>query len=194
MTAKQVLKAGAAHRLIAAAALCLAAATAATAADTPFGGLKHDSAQPIEIVSDSLEVRQADQVAVFSGKVEARQGELVLTADRLDVHFDQNAQSGTGGEANGESAEAEPQTGAIRKVIATGSVFLTTGAETAQGSRAEYDVASGKIRMTGNVVLNQGSNAIKGETLNIDLNRGFGRMESSGGGRVKSVFQPGAAQ
>jgi len=186
MTAMQVLKGGLAGRarsLVAAAVLILSGAGVAVAADTPFGGLKHDSSQPIEIVSDSLEVRQADQVAVFSGSVEAKQGKLVLTADKLDVHFDQNAQSDENGEA-----------GAIRKVIATGSVFLTTGKESAQGSRAEYDVTSGMIRMTGDVILNQGANAIKGEALNIDLNRGFGRMESSSSGRVKSVFTPGTSQ
>jgi lipopolysaccharide export system protein LptA len=187
MMAMHVLKAGLAGRartIFAATALILTGANgAAAAADTPFGGMKHDSSQPIEIVSDSLEVRQADQVAVFSGAVEAKQGKLVLTADQLDVHFDQNS----GGDAGNE-------TGAIRKVIATGSVFLTTGDETAQGSRAEYDVTSGTIRMTGDVILNQGANAIKGEALNIDLNRGFGRMESSSGGRVKSVFTPGTAQ
>lgn len=168
---------------IAAGGLLFALAGAASAADTPFGGLKHDSTQPIEIVSDSLEVRQAEQVATFTGAVEARQGALVLTADKLDVLFDQNSESAS-----------ENETGAIRKVIATGSVFLTTGEETAQGQRAEYNVTDGTIRMTGNVVLNQGANAIRGEALNIDLNRGFGRMESSGDGRVKSVFTPGSSQ
>ena len=51
---------------------------------------------------------------------------------------------------------------------ADGNVFLSNGAETAQGAWAEYDVASGIIRMGGNVVLTQGDNAISGESLVID--------------------------
>ena len=72
---------------------------------------------------------------------------------------------------------------------ADGNVFLSNGAETAQGAWAEYDVASGMMRMGGNVVLTQGDNAISGESLVIDLNAGTGRIE---GGRVKSVFAPAA--
>lgn len=169
--------------IVAAATLFIAAASPASGADSPFGGLKHDSSQPIEIVSDSLEVRQAEQIAIFTGSVEAKQGDLTLTADKLDVHFDQDA----------EDAE-DSETGSIRKVIAVGSVFLATPTETAQGSWAEYDVETGMIRMTGDVILNQGANAIRGEALNIDLNSGLGRMESSGGGRVQSVFAPSKEQ
>ncbi len=189
MTAKSILttaRIGAGRAVFAAlacAGMMVAAADLAMAADSPFGGLKHDSSQPIEIVSDTLEVRQAEQIAIFTGSVEAKQGELTLTADQLDVFFDQDA----------EGAE-DSETGAIRKVIAVGSVFLATASETAQGERAEYDVETGKIRMTGGVILNQGANAIKGEVLNIDLNTGLGRIESTGGGRVQSVFAPSKEQ
>ena len=71
---------------IPAALICLALAAApAGAQEGPFGGFKHDSKAPIEITSDSLEVRQAEQVAVFSGEVVAGQGTLRLTADKVTV-------------------------------------------------------------------------------------------------------------
>ena len=139
----------------------------------PFGGFKHDRSAPIEITSDALEVRQAQNLAIFSGEVVAGQGTLRLTADRVEVTY---------------SAEAgdDSETGAIQNLTAEGNVFISNGAETAQGSEARYDVESGMITMSGDVVLTQGQNVISGQRLTINLNEGQGRVE----GRVKSIFTP----
>ncbi len=153
------------------------AAPAAAQTQGPFGGFKHDSSAPIEIVADALEVRQAENLAIFSGDVVAGQGTLRLTTDLLTVTY------------AAEQSGASPDTGAIQLMRADGNVFLSNGAETAQGAWAEYDVASGTIRMGGDVILTQGDNAISGQSLVIDLDAGIGRVE---GGRVKSVFIPAA--
>ena len=141
--------------------------------NSPFGGFKHDRTAPIEITADSLEVRQAQQLAIFAGEVVAGQGTLRLTADRVEVKYDENS-------------ESDSETGAIQNMTAQGNVFISNGAETAQGERAEYDVASGMITMVGSVVLTQGENVISGQTLTINLNEGQGRVE----GRVRSIFTP----
>ncbi len=173
--------------LIALAALVAAAGVAAPAAAQekgPFGGFKHDSSAPIEIVADALEVRQAENLAIFSGEVVAGQGTLRLTTDLLTVTY--------AAEDSDTGTNTSIGTGAIQHMRADGSVFLSNGTETAQGAWAEYDVASGMIRMGGDVVLTQGDNAISGESLVIDLNTGIGRIEGGAGGRVKSVFAPAA--
>lgn len=171
-----------------AAALALALAQAGTAsaqgADGPFAGFKHDRSEPIEITSDALEVRQAEELAIFSGAVIAGQGTLRLEADRVEVSYDQEESSG--------------DTGAIKKMRAEGNVFLTNGAETAKGAWAEYDVVSGMMFMGGSdnaaVILTQGNNAISGQRLVINLNDGTGRMEGGAKGRVKSLFAPAQTQ
>lgn len=152
-------------------ALCLSSPAAAQTAN-PFGGLQHDRTSPIEITADALEVRQAESIAVFEGDVIAGQGTLRLTAQRVEVFYD--------------AEDSNSETGAIKRLNATGGVFISNGAETAQGQEAEYDVETGKIAMSGDVVLTQGENVISGETLTIDLNVGQGRVE----GRVKSIFTP----
>lgn len=149
-----------------------AAIGAAAQEKGPFGGFKHNTDQPIEIVSDSLEVRQAESIAIFEGTVEAAQDTLRLTADKVTVHYDQ------------ESSDSE--TGAIKKLVAEGNVFLSNGSETAQGAFGEYDVENGTVFMRDNVVLTQGGNALKGQRLVIDMNTGVGRIE----GRVTSIFAP----
>ena len=146
---------------------------AAAQNQSPFGGFKHDRSAPIEITSDTLEVRQAENLAIFSGDVVAGQGTLRLTTDRLDVAYDQGA-------------EGNAETGEIRNMQAHGNVFISNGAETAQGEQAEYDVDAGVITMTGSVVLTQGENVISGQRLVINVDDGQGRME----GRVKSIFAP----
>lgn len=140
-----------------------------------FGGFKHDRTKPIDITADSLEVRQADQLAIFTGSVIAGQDTLRLTADQVEVIFD-------------EEAEGNDETGAIKNLKAKGNVFLSNGAETAEGSRAEYDVETGIVRMAGNVVLTQGQSGGTGQSLVIDLNTGVARLEGSGKTRVSLSF------
>ena len=147
-----------------------AGAALAQTAGSPFGGFKHDSSQPIEIVADALEVRQAEVVAIFSGAVVAGQGTLRLTADLLNVWYVDNEGSGD-----------------IDRLRAEGDVFMSSGEENARGEWAEYNVRTGLVTMGGGVVLSQGANAIRGERLTVDLTAGQGRIE---GGRVQSVFRP----
>lgn len=158
----------------------LVGAGAAAQSANPFGSFKHDATQPIEVTADSLMVDSARRQATFSGNVVAGQGSLRLTADKVVVSY--------GGEGGGQGAA--PGTGRIDRLRAEGSVFLSNGAETASGAWAEYDVVGGKVEMGGGVTLTQGDNAIRGERLSIDLNAGVGQIS---GGRVQSVFTPGAA-
>ena len=168
-------------RLTAQAVLFMAGAMVTGLADAqtkgPFGGFKHDSKAPIEIVADSLEVQQSANLAIFTGAVVAGQGTLRLTTDKLNVTY----------AAEKVGSTSNTDTGAIQHMRADGNVFLSNGSETAQGAWAEYDVAGGTVRMGGNVVLTQGSNAISGNSLLIDLNSGNSRIE---GGRVKTIFAP----
>lgn len=159
----------------------------ATATAQSTSGFKHDSTQPIEIASDTLEVRQADQKAIFAGDVRARQGKAYMQANTFEVTYNQNTNSDNNTTDNGRM-------GGIKRVRATGNVFLSTGTESAQGDWADYNVETGKITMGDNVALTQNKNVITGSRLNINLESGQARIEGSkkGGnsGRVKSIFVP----
>lgn len=133
-----------------------------------FGGLRQDTAAPVEVTSDSLTVDQASGRAVFEGNVLVVQGALRMTAARVEVSY---ADGGQG----------------IRSMQATGGVTLVTAAEAAEAAEAVYEVATGALVMSGSVLLTQGQATIAGERLVADLRAGTGQME----GRVKTVFQPG---
>ena len=155
----------------------LAGLTHAAEEKGPFGGFKHDRDQPIDITANALEVRQAEQLAIFTGEVIAGQDTLRLTADRVEVVFDENA-------------ESDSETGAIKNLEAKGNVFLSNGAETAEGAWAKYDVENGIVKMGGSVILTQGGNAGSCQSLVINLNTGVAKMEGSGTERVSLSLVP----
>ena len=54
-------------------------------------GKGYDTSLPIEITADSLEVQQDEELAIFTGNVDAIQGDLNLRADKLVVYYRANA-------------------------------------------------------------------------------------------------------
>jgi lipopolysaccharide export system protein LptA len=153
---------------------------------------QHDTSLPIEITADSLEVVQEQRIATFAGNVDAVQGDLVLSADQLRVHYGDDA----------DAAPAPPGVGSIRRIEAEGNVFLSSPRETAQGETGVYDVVANQLTMEGAVVLTQDDNVIRGQRLEIDLVSGRSRMlaavPSTEGGappqRVRALFVPENSQ
>ncbi len=169
-------------------------AAGAALAQTPAG----DSSLPIEITADRLEVAQKQALATFSGNVDAVQGDLVLRADQLKVHY-----RGSGGEAAAAAvpASAPGDPGAIRRIEAEGHVFLSSPTETAEGNAGVYDVAARQVTLQGDVVLTRGENVIRGDRLEMDLATGLSRMlaaeggdAKAPGGRVRALFAPEPAK
>lgn len=157
--------------------------------------LQHDSSLPIEISADSLEVLQEEQIATFAGNVDAVQGDLVLSADKLLVHYE--------GESSDSVGLAAGQGNSIRQIDAVGHVIITSPKETAEGDHGTYDVPGKFMTLEGDVVLTRGANVIRGERLELDLVSGKSRMvgadtpvaEGDGGqkpenGRVRALFTP----
>ncbi|WP_025897303.1 lipopolysaccharide transport periplasmic protein LptA [Sneathiella glossodoripedis] len=160
--------------------------TSVTKAQSALSGGGFDTDQPIEILADSLEVQQEQQIATFAGNVQVIQGEIRLKAARLQVHYstDDTPQK----TVDGEDAPK------IKRIDATGDVFLSSPRETAKGDRGTYDVLNKQINLQGNVVLTQGQNVLRGERMVLDLVSGRSRIDGSGtgnsSGRVRGIFVP----
>lgn len=138
-----------------------------------------DTSLPIEIAADALEVQQDQQIAVFTGNVDAQQGNMKLRADKIWVHYHDQR----GGE----------ETQSISKIDAEGQVFFSSGKETAEGDQGTYDVDKGVIVLTGKVILTQGNNVLRGSRVILDLNTGLSTMDGDaalGDGRVRGLFVP----
>ena len=148
---------------------CLPLVANAQETAVELGGLRQDTSLPVEVASDRLEVDQTDGTAVFSGNVLVTQGEMRLSAGRIEVVY----------------AGDEAASGRIRLMRATDGVTFVNGAEAAESREAVYDIDSGEVVMTGDVLLTQGPTALSSDRLVIDLTEGTGTME----GRVRTVFE-----
>jgi lipopolysaccharide export system protein LptA len=170
--------------LAAALGLLPAGGAGAQAVSDSFGGFSTDSNAPIDIEADTLEVLDAEQVAIFRGNVKAVQGDMTLRSKTLHVSY-------TGDEGMQDSCTE------ITRIRAEGPVIITTKEDqTSTSDWALFDVKSQTVTIGGNVVLSQGENVIKGDRLVIDLKTGRSRFEnpddvaSDGRKRVKGLFMP----
>lgn len=155
-----------------AAALIIAGTLSAEAARRPapktpnaFQGFSADSGKPVNVKSDSIEVHQQQQKAIFIGRVVATQGDSTLRAPRVIVYYDN---AGTG-------AATDPG-GAIKRLEAVGGVTVLSKDQRATGSRGVFDMVTNRATLIGNVVLVQGTNVIRGQRLVVDLKTGLARV------------------
>lgn len=179
------------HGLAAALAATLALCGAASAEERKSGaatlpngyqGLGVSSTDPIQFEAESLEVREQESLAIFSGNVVVRQKQTVLKTEKLTVFYEKAA--GAAGGAGGDPTQGGQQ---VRRLEASGKVLVTSGPQTASGDNAVFDTRENTIVVTGNVVLTQGDNVIRGPKLIIDIDSGQAKMA---GGRVQMLIEP----
>jgi lipopolysaccharide export system protein LptA len=157
---------------------------------------RFDSKQPIEITSDTLEVLQQQNMAIFSGNVVAIQQDVRLKSDRMVVYY-ANASEKTP-PAKTES-KTPPTKQSVQKIEVEGNVFLSTPEETASGARGDYDVIGEEIHLWDNVVLTRGGSTLKGNQLTYNFASGRSIVTggtvatqgaSKGKERVRALFVP----
>ena len=89
---------------LAVAALLAAAPAFAQTAQTNMSGLKLSGDKPIQIESDKLEVRQEENLAIFTGNVSVVQGPTLLKAGLLKVYYIKDAAGKNGAKSTSTSA------------------------------------------------------------------------------------------
>ena len=119
-----------------------------------------DKDQPVQIEAASLEVRDKDKRATFSGDVQVVQGDTTMKCQKLVVFYGQEvgiAQAGAPApEAKPAPTSAMPgPKGAqnIRRIEARGGVTVITKDQNASGDLGVYDLIANTITLTGNVVV-----------------------------------------
>lgn len=145
--------------------------TSPTWAADPFAGINLE--QPLEITSERLEVFQNEQKTVFSGQVEAIQGDFQLNTDRLTVYYDE-------------------QQRLVDRLEAEGRVKVVQQDRSAQADRAVFKQQEQVLILTGHAILTQGTNRVAGEEIVFDLANNSSTVKSSGSGRVKATIMPPA--
>jgi len=155
-------------------------------------GFSQNHDQPVHIEAATLEVRDKDQVATFSGDVRVTQGDTNLRCKTLVVFYEQDDAA----TAKSKSLKAaSPGPGGqqrIKRLEARGGVVVTQKEQTATGETGVFDMKTNTVTLNGKVVMTQGKNVLRGDRLVVDLTSGVSRVESGKNGqdRVQGLFLP----
>lgn len=143
-------------------------------------------AQPIHIEADRMESFERQSEVLFSGRVEATQGDIVLHADTMRVNY----QSAQGGKQKGASRSRR-----VDKLFAQGNVKVVSKAGwVATGKTMDYFAVDRKAVLIGDAKVWQDNNLVTGNRIVLYLDEGKSVVESDpqqGRQRVKAFLYPG---
>ena len=148
--------------------LPLPLAVAAEATDS------YDSRQPIEITARRLEAFEDRQVSIFIGDVVARQGDMTLHAERLEVYF-------TAADSGGQQ---------VARLEASGAVQVEQGQRRATAERASYLRREGTLTLFDNAEVIQDGNRVAGDEIVLFIEENRSLVKSSGENRVRALIVP----
>lgn len=175
--------------VVAAAAMVLVAASHAAAQpngakgsaanNNALQGFSQNRNQPVQIEAASLEVRDKEKKATFSGNVKVMQGDTMMRCRSLVVFYDSQGQQ-SGGQTMKAAAAGPGGSSSISRLEATGGVTVTQKDQVATGETALFDMKANTVTLKGNVVVTQGGNVMRGDRLVVDLTSGVSRVDGSG--------------
>ena len=155
-------------------------------------GFSQNHDQPVQIDAATLEVRDKDKVATFSGDVHVTQGDTNMRCKSLVVFYEQDEASADKSKTLKAASPGPGGQQRIKRLEARGGVVVTQKEQTATGETGIFDMKSNTVTLNGKVVMTQGQNVLRGDRLVVNLTSGVSRVESgNGGGRVQGLFQPG---
>jgi lipopolysaccharide export system protein LptA len=157
-------------------------ASAQTEAESRISGLRLNGGDPIQIESDKLEVREEDNLAVFTGNVTVNQGPTLLKAGRMVVHYAKDGGSAATGSSNIEKLEVDQK------------VYVKSDNQIATGDSGVFDMKTEVLVMSGNkVVLTEGSNVLTGCKLTVQMKTGRAQVDGCSN-RVQMKIDPGSTK
>ena len=133
----------------------------------------HNADQPIHVTSQRLEANDAEGYFVFSGQVQAQQGDVTIYAQQLTVYY------------------VEGQKKQVERVVAENDVRIVQTNRVATGQKAVFWQKEGRVELTGNPRVVQGDNVVEGEKILVYLDDSRSIVEGGEQGRVKAIFVPG---
>ncbi len=136
-------------------------------------GFSVNREKPVQIEATTLEVRDKQKIATFTGNVHVVQGDTTMRCKVLVVHYDGDAEGGMKSATPGPGGSQQ-----ITRLVAKGGVVVTQADQTATGDNGLFDMKSNTITLTGNVVVSQGKNVVRGERLVVDMTSGVSKIDA----------------
>jgi len=136
-----------------------------------------DNQQPIYVEADSLEVRDSDNISVYTGNVKLSQGSLKIQSDQLTLYFDDDK--------------------TLTLMLMTGSpaTFRQLNDSnleiTGEALKMEYRESESTLLLLNKAKLTQGADIIESNKIFLNINSNIieaGSLESES--RVRMLIQP----
>ncbi|MCJ8502177.1 lipopolysaccharide transport periplasmic protein LptA [Desulfatitalea alkaliphila] len=134
--------------------------------------------EPIEITADRLISDSTARTAEFVGNVRAVQGQTVIDADRLKIHYRES-----GGGQEGVDTES------VESIEATGRVRITIDNRVAVSDKAVYTTIDKKLVLTGpESRITSGKDTISGSRITFFRETGQLEIVGDDGNQVKATI------
>ncbi len=155
-----------------------------------------NSKEPIQIDADSLEVRDKEKLAIFTGNVVAVQGAGRLTTKTMKVFYEDNkqavpAQTLQSKTLGNDSAVPNSNNRKIKRIETFGAVRVEQNGQIGTGDTGVYDMQNGFITLQGNVSMTQNGNVVQGDKLVVNTKTQESVVTSHSGAqkRVRALIQ-----
>jgi lipopolysaccharide export system protein LptA len=145
-----------------------------------------DRDKPLNIEADNLRHDELKQISVFTGKVVATKGSIVMRGNRLEVRQDPEGYQHA-------VLSAEDNTRAFFRQKREGLNEFMEG----EAQSIEYDGRADKMQMFNRASMKKGKDEVRGNYISYDANTEFFQVvgggtkaSATGDGRVRAVIQP----
>lgn len=127
---------------------------------------------PITIKSNDLAADNKGKIAVFTGKVVAKQGDVTIFCDKMTVYY---------GVTQGD----------VDKIEAVGNVRIVQENRTGTADHAVYESREGRITLTGGTPkVMQGTDTVTGKVITYYLDDERSSVTGGGDSRVEATIHP----
>ena len=119
--------------------------------------------QPIQISADKMTSVEDSQSVVFSGNVDARQGDVRIRSDKMTIYYEQQEKKQKTGSKNSQQ---------VKEIICTGKVEVTSKEWLGTSDTMHYSSKNRLVQLIGNAKAYKGQNMVQGGQIDYYLDTG----------------------
>lgn len=119
--------------------------------------------QPIQIAADRMTAVEKSQSVIFSGNVDAQQGNVRIRSDEMTIYY---LEQEKGKKNKGKNAQQ------VKKIICEGNVEVTSDEWLGTSDTMHYYSKKNLVQLVGNAKAYKGQNMVQGERIDYYLDTG----------------------
>lgn len=133
---------------------------------------------PIHIAADHMSSTEKSNSVIFTGDVDAKQGDVRILSDEMTVFYSPKAKSEDGAQATQQ----------VEKLICVGNVEITRGEWLGTSKKMIYLSKERQIVLMDNAKAWQGQNMVSGDKIIYYLDEGRSEIVAGPGSRPEGTF------